>query len=247
MLVQNVTISQRLTELSDRQIRQMATIVTNYFPDQQLMEETIRVHMEHADTVRLALYEDSIVGFSVASKYQLMTPFYPRPIRVIFQRMLYIDPDYLFRGIGIKLLSTTMKDLFGCLWPFKRIAAFCRTQNPIVVKFMAMYNVSYPQYQQPVPDDIRAFAESLLPLLGARSIDKEFRLIGTLSEFSGADYTDVWNRYYLRRDKNDSKYDNLILHSAFDEKDGRIINRGAFVLMIAYAKPLHFIRYLFSL
>ena len=110
-----------------------------------------------------------------------------------------------------------------------------------------MYNVSYPQYQQPVPDDIRTFAESLLPVTGAQSIDKKFRLIGTLSEFSGADYTDVWKRYYLRRDKNDNNYEKLILHSAFDEQDGRIINRGAFVLMIAYAKPLHFFRYLFTL
>ena len=108
---------------------------------------------------------------------------------------------------------------------------------------MAMYNVYYPQYLQPLPADIRKFAESLSPLLGAESIDEEFRLIGTLSKFRGADFTDIWDRYYHRRDDD---YERLMLHSAFEEKDGRIINSGAFVLMIAYAKPLRFFRYLFA-
>ena len=84
---------------------------------------------------------------------------------------------------------------------------------------------------------------NLLPLLDAESIDEDFRLIGTLSEFSGADFTDTWNRYYHRRGDD---YERLMLNTAFEEKDGRIINRGASVLMIGYAKPLRFTRYLFG-
>ena len=221
----------------------MATIVAHYFPDQKLMEETVRNHMKQANTVRLASREGKIIGFSIASKYKLMTPFYHRPVNVIYQRMLYLDPDYLYRGLGIKLLSLVMNDLFGRLWPFKRIVAFCRTQNPVVAKIMNMYNVAYPQYKQPLPGMIREFAESLLPTLGAESLDEKCRLTGTLSAFSGADYTDTWNRYLHRR-HND--YEKLMLNSAFEEKDGRIINSGAFILMIGYAKPLRFIRYLFN-
>ncbi len=243
MHTKKIKISNRLTDLSEQQIQLMAKIVANYFPDQKLMEETVRNHMKQANTVRLALYEGVIVGFSIASKYRMMTPFYPRRVNVIYHRMLYLDPDVLYHGIGIQLLLATMKDLFGWLWPFKRIVAFCRTQNPVAAKFMNMYNVAYPQYNQPLPEEIRRFSESLLPVLGAESLDKKFRLIGTLQTFSGANYTDKWNRHYRRRDDN---YEKLMLNSAFKEKDGRIINSGAFILMIAYAKPLNFIRYIFS-
>lgn len=234
-------ISNKLTDLSDTQISDMAKIVANYFPDQKLMEETVRNHVRKSNTVRLVLRDDVLVGFSVASKYKMMTPFYNRPVNVLFQRMLYLDPGVLYRGAGIRLLSVTMKDLFGWLWPLKRIVAFCRTQNPVVAKFMNMYNISYPQYKQSLPGEIKEFAESLLPYLGAETLDEKFRLIGTLATFKGVDYTDIWNRYLHRRNND---YEKLMLTSAFEEKDGRIINSGAFVLMIAYAKPLRFIRYI---
>jgi hypothetical protein len=237
-----IKITNRLAGLSDQQIQDMAIIMANYFPDQKLMEDTIRGHMNHTNTVRLALRDDEIVGFSVASKYKMMTPFYHRPVNVIYQRMLYIEPGILYRGVGIRLLLVTMKDLFGSIWPLKRIAAICRTQNPVVAKYMNMYNVAYPQYGQSVPAEIRKFAVSLLPVLGAESLDENFRLVGTLREFAGEDFTDTWNKYFHRRNND---YEKQMLNSAFEQKDGRVINSGALVLMIAYAKPLNFIRYIF--
>ena len=171
-----------------------------------------------------------------------MTPFYYRPVNVSYQRMLYLDPYFLYRDIGIQLLVLTMKDLFGWFWPIKRMVVFCRTQNPVVAKLMNMFNVAYPQYDQALPEDIRNFAETLLPVLGAESLDEKFRLIGTLKTFSGMDYTDTWNKYVHSRD---NEFEKLILNSAFEQKDRRVINTGAFVLMIAYAKPLNFIRYIF--
>ena len=222
----------------------MTKIVVNYFPDRELMEAVVRTHVQQADTVRLALCNGIIVGFSVASKYKMLTPFYPRPVNVIYQRMLYLEPGFLYRGTGLQLLSATMKDLFGWLWPLKRVAAICRTQNPVVARFMNMYNVAYPQPDQPLPAEIRAFAASLLPVLGAESLDDSSRLIGTLRPFTGVDYTDIWSQYLHRRNND---YERLMLNSAFEEKEGRIINSGAFVFMIAYAKPLKFIPYLFHL
>lgn len=240
--VRNITISKRLSTLSDPQVRQAAAIVCNYFDDLPLMEQTVRSHMESASTIRLAMHEGRIVGFSVASKYRRQTPFHPRPVNLLYQRMLYLHPDFLFRGLGIRLLAVTMRDLFGWFWPFKRLVAVCRTQNPIVARVMNLYNLVYPQYGRPVPGAIRAFAESLLPLLGAESLDGKFRLIGTLSAFGGADYTDIWNHFYHRRGDD---FERLILDSAFEEKQGRILNSGAFILMIGYAKPMNFVRYLF--
>jgi len=235
-------LSKRLTQLPDQYIARMAEICVNYFPDQSLMEQTVRNHLKNADTVRLAFLRDRVVGFSVASKYKMQTPFFSKPVNVIFQRMLYLEPGVLYRGLGLRLLGATLRDLFGWLWPFKRLVAICRTQNPVVVKIMNMYNVVYPQYNQPLPSNIRQFSESLLPMLGAESLDERCRLIGTLRSFTGKDYTDIWNRYLHRRK---STYEKLMLNSAFKEEEGRVINTGAFVLMVAYAKPLRFIRYLF--
>lgn len=219
----------------------MAEIIAHYFPDPRLMEATVRDHLKQATTVRLAWSQDRIVGFSVASGYRMHTPFYPKPANVIYQRMLYLDPEHLYRGLGLRLLSVTLKDLFGWLWPFKRLVAICRTQNPVVARIMDMYNVSYPQHEQLLPPEIRKFGESLLPILGAGSLDARCRLVGTLTAFAGMDYTDIWNRFLHRRN---NKYEALMLNSAFKEENGRVINSGAFVLMIAYAKPLRFIRYL---
>ena len=237
----SVTFSGHLTKLTDQQVKRLAEIVANYFPDLAQMEKTVRGHLQHAGTVRLACHRDQIIGFSIASKCKMLTPFYPRPTNVVFQRMLYLEPGALYRGLGLRLLSLTMKDLFGWWWPFRRLVAICRTQNPVVAKIMDMYDVAYPQYGQPLPDNIRQFAEGLLPMLGADSIDAQGRLIGTLTSFADKDYTDIWNRFLHR---HNSKHESQMLHSAFREENGRIINSGAFVLMLAYAKPLRFIRYL---
>lgn len=236
-----VTYSKRLKTLSDQQISRLVEICCHYFADRVLMEQTVRNHLVAADTVRLACQDDRIVGFSIASKHKMVTPFHPRRINVIFQRMLYLDPAMLYRGLGLKLLSFTMKDLCGWWWPFRRFAAICRTQNPVVAKIMNMYDVAYPQPSESLPAEVKKFAEGLLPILGAKSLDDQCRLIGTLESFAGHDYTDIWNRY-LHRQRN--KYEELMLHSAFREENGRIINSGAFLLMIAYARPLRFIRYL---
>ena len=229
-------------EIPAQYIERMVEIVTHYLPNQSLMKNILHHHIDQADTIRLAWHENRIVGFSIASKLKKLTPFYPRQINVLFERMLYLEPDALYCGLGLRLMGATLRDLFGPLWPLKRFAVICRTQNPVVVKMMNTHNVTYPQYNRPLPDDIRQFSESLLPLLNAKALDDKCRLIGTLEAFTGMDYTDIWNRY-LHHGKN--KYEALILDSAFNIKEGRIINSGCFTYILAYSKPLHFIRYLF--
>ncbi len=237
----DIKISGRMCDLPDDYIKRMAEICTCYFPDQSLMEEVVRHHLEDADTTRLAWHGQKIVGFSIASKYRMQTPFYHKPTNVLFQRMLYLDPDILYRRVGLRLLSVTLIDLLGWLWPLRRLVTICRTQNPVVARLMNMYEVAYPQAGQPLPADIRQFAESLLPMLGAEVLDEKCRLVGTLDSFRGKDYTDIWNRYLHRRN---NQYEALMLDSAFTEEKGRIMNNGAFIFMVAYARPMHFIRYL---
>jgi hypothetical protein len=237
-----IRLSNRLTGLTEPEVQRMAEIAANYIPDKQVVEELLGKHLRDAHAVRLAILDDDVVGFSIASKYRLQTPFYPRPINVLYQRMLYLDPSILYRGLGLRLLAVTLRDLFGFLWPFTRFAAFCRTATPIVAKYMHMYSLAYPQLGKPIPEAIQVFGEDLLPLLDSDSLDEEFRLLGPLKAMVGVDYTETWNRFYRH---DNSHYEQLMLNSAFEEKDGRVISKGAFILMIAYAKPLNFVRYLF--
>lgn len=198
-------------------------------------------HLDQADSVRLAVSKGRIIGYSIASKHRMLTLFYSKPVNIIYARMLYLDPEVMYRGLGVKLLTATFKDLFGWFWPFRRMVSICRTQNPVVVKIMAMCDEQYPQNGKPIPDSIYRLGKRLLPLLGAQSLDDKFRLVGTMDVFNGKDYTDIWNRFLHRRN---NQYEEMMLQSAFEEKQGRIINSGAFVLIIAYAKPFRFLRYL---
>jgi len=234
--------SKRLSRLDEKQIARLAEIAGNYFPDPGLMRETVQNHLALADTVRLACDHDRIVGFSIASKFRMHTPFHSGKTNVMYQRMLFLEPGALYRGLGLRLLALTLKDLFGWWWPFRRFVAICRTQNPVVARIMDMYNVAYPQNGQPLPSNIQAFEKQLLPVLAAKDVDDRGRLLGSMPSLTGIDYTDIWNRYLHHR-KN--KYEKLMLGTAFHQENGRIINSGALLLMVGYARPFHFIRYLY--
>ena len=107
---------------------------------------------------------------------------------------------------------------------------------------MDMHSISYPHHGEPLPAEIRKFAESLLPMLSSTELDAHCRLLGTLDEFKNVDYTEIWNRHLHKR--NDD-YEKLMLDNAFTETNGKIINNGALVLMIAFSRPFQFIRFLF--
>ena len=231
------------SNITAAEVRRLTEIATVYFPD---FEETIKIvnhHVQCADSLRLVRDEnDLIVGYSIGSVTRQQTPFYPRPIPLVFQRMLYLAPDILKRGLGKRLLVATVRDLLGPFWAFRHFALVCRTQNPVVARMMDMHTVSYPHQGERLPDDIRQFGESLLPMLGATAMDDRCRLIGTLDKFRGVDYTDIWNRHLHKREDS---YEELMLGTVFTRTDEKIINNGALVFMAAYSKPLQFIRYLF--
>lgn len=226
---------------SDRE--RMIDIATVYYPKPESTREILAHHMQLADSILLARDKNgNVVGYSVASVKNTLTPFCSQPIRLIYQRMLYLSPGYLYRGLGKRLLKATFVDLLGPLWAFRRFALVCRTQNPVVARLLTMFTVSYPQHGKQAPDEVQDFARSLLPMLGARKLDAQYRLIGTLEPYKDMDYTDIWNKY-LQRHHN--SFEDMMLHSAFTTKNGRIINSGAFVFMVAYSKPLQFIRYIY--
>ncbi len=224
-------------------IERLIEIALIYFPDYGETSKLVKRHIECADSLRIARDKNNvIVGYSIASSSRQLTPFYPRPINLVYQRMLYLDPGILKKGLGKRLLCATFNDLLGSLWPFRHFALVCRTLNPVVARMMDMHTISYPHFGERLPDEIRKFAESLLPMLGATGIDEKCRLLGTLDDFKDADYTDIWNRHLHKRDDG---YEKLMLNSAFTETNGRIINNGALVFMVAYSKPFQFIRFLF--
>lgn len=216
----------------------MVKITTPYVPGDELIEHTIRKHLTQQANIRLAYQGDRLVGYAIASKHKMLTPFYPKPINALFHRMLIIAPDAIYQGLGKRLIWRTMRDLFGLFWPVKRMVIFCRTQNPVVGKIMNMCNIAYPQYGEQIPDEIKVFSKSLLPIIGEESLDENNVLHNTLKELNGYDYTKIWEQYIHR--KNNS-YEKLMLNTTFEEKNGKIINKGSTILMVGYARPFNFI------
>jgi len=237
-MAKKITLSAALNNLNDQQISKMVEITTPYLRNKELTEHIIRQHIEHAPNIRLAYMEDRLVGYAIASKHKIKTPFFPKPINTLFHRMLIIDTDVLFQGLGKKLIWTTMRDLFGQFWLCKRMAIFCRTENPVVAKLMNMCNIVYPQYGEPIPEEIKAFSRSLLPLIGEEQLDENNVLSQTLIKLKGEDYTDIWN-HYLHRSNNE--YEKLMLSTTFKKKNDRIIYQGSTILLVGYAKPFNFI------
>lgn len=229
--------------IASSDVERLIEIALVYFPNPEETSKLVRHHIQCADSLRIARGNNNvIVGFSIASRIKQHTPFYPRPICILYQRMLYLSPDILYKGLGKRLLTATFRDLLGPLWPFRHFAVVCRTLNPVVARMMEMHTISYPHFGEAPPDAIREFGESLLPMLGARKLDEQYRLLGTLDAFKDVDYTEIWNRH-LHKQVN--SYERLMLGAAFTEENGRIINNGALVFMVAYSKPFQFIRFLF--
>ena len=225
-------------------IKRLIEIAVVYCPNYELTRKTVNHHIQHADSLRLARDNKNIIaGYSIASSSRRLTPFYPRPVSLLYQRMLFLSPDFLHRGLGDRLLSATFRDLLGTLWPFRRFVLVCSTQNPAVARKMDIHTISYPHFDEPIPDEIMAFGQSLLPMFRAEKLDMRSRLLGTLDEheLKNVDYTEIWNRYM--HEQNNS-YDRMMFDCAFTMKNGRIINNGAFVFMVAYSKPLQFIHWL---
>ncbi|MCK4708153.1 MAG: hypothetical protein KAU21_06000 [Gammaproteobacteria bacterium] len=232
------------SNISTSDFNRLVEIAAVYLPITEVVSKALKQHIQHADSLRLARDNKNIVvGFSIASSTRQLTPFYSKPINIIYQRMLFLDSSTLYKGLGMRLLIASFTDLLGPLWPFRHFTVVCRTQNPVVARMMDKHTVCYPHYGEKLPDKIRAFAETLLPMLGATELDSQCRLLGTVDEFKDMDFTEIWNKH-LHKQRNNN-YEKLMLNSAFTLKEGKIINSGAMVFMLAYSKPMQFLRFLF--
>jgi len=215
--------------------RRFVEIVANYSPDPDEARSIVFDHLRHADYISCAIQDNKVVGVLVTSSNTAQTPFARRRLPVIYQRMLFLDPSIIGRGIGVRLFVRSLYDQFGLLWPFRRFVLVCRTQSAKVARKMRSFSRVYPQLDRPVPAVVRSFAESMLVQLGATRLDDKFRLIGTLQGLEGQDYSEYWQRYLRSSSDTDSR---LILDTAFYMDQGRVRNTGAFLLMIGYARPL---------
>lgn len=227
--------------LSDVDLERIIDITTIYFPRREVIGRAVRQHIKHADCIWLARRGGEIKGFSVASIERKQTPFYRKPLPVIYHHSLYLAPEELHARTGLRLGVSTYHDLLGWGWFIRRFVLVCRTLNPNVVKRVRLFSESYPALNQPVPEPIINFAESMLDQFSAKYLDKHFLLHGAFDddEFKDVDFTDCWNNYLRSRCKECEK---LVLSGALTEKDGRIICNGSSLLMMGYSKPFNMLK-----
>jgi hypothetical protein len=238
----HLTIERHRGELSPRDKADLLAIVLHYFPKPEVVGEIIDYHLSLSDAVILARLRGKIIGLSLASKLHQLTPYYPRPLDVVFQRALFVDPDVIYRGLGKRLMVATMRSLLGWFWFARRFALVCRTQNPTVSRLLTKFNLMYPKPGEHLPAAVLSFGQGLLPVLNSTGLDEDGRLQGSLEEFKNYDHTEIWNRYYNTLNDN---YERMMLDRAFVCDNGRVINSGKLIFFTAYAKPWVFLRYLF--
>jgi len=229
--------------LTSAEYDQILEIIFNYIPDKALDKRILQAHLDENVHVILAKINGNVIGFSISSSCIESTPFCNHPLPVIYQRMLFLQPDAIRLKIGSHLQHVTLRHHLGWFWFVKRFVLICRTQNPTVVKKLLACTLSYPFPNLKQSPQILNFLDRLLPIIGAPKIDDEFRLIGTLPELVGVDYTDLWDRYKCR-DKRVNQYVKKLLFS--ESNEGRIVNRGMSLLCIAYANPVDMILHMVS-
>lgn len=220
----------------------LLAIVLHYFPKPDSVGEILDYHLKHSNTVILARLRGKVIGLSLASRLHQLTPYHSRPVNVVFQRALFVDPDVIYRGLGKRLMVATLRSLLGWFWFARRFALICRTQNPTVSRLLSKFTLMYPKPGERLPAEVLAFGQGLLPVLNATDLDEYGRLQGSLEEFKDFDHTEIWNHYY--NNYNDD-YENMMLDRAFTCDKGRVINTGKLIFFTAYAKPWVFLRYLF--
>jgi GNAT superfamily N-acetyltransferase len=229
--------------VSERDLKRLLEITLHYFPRPDVTEPMIRHHLEQSTAAVLARRDGKIIGFGAATCLTRQTPFAGRPLPVIFQRMLYLDPEARYKGIGVRLQVEILCECMGLLWPFRRFVLVCRTLSPSVAKALGKFTRVFPKYGVSVPPEVRGFAESMLPVIGSGELDERFALIDALEPFKGDDYSDIWRKYLH---SGSEPHDRLLLDAMYIERDGRIINSGCCLMMIAYARPLAFLRHAFA-
>ncbi len=226
---------------ADRQ--SVINIILHYFPIPNVVDKMLDFHLAHSDAVIVARLQGRLIGLSLACKLHAQTPYARRPLNIVFERALFVDPEVMFRGLGKRLIVATLRNLLGWFWFGRRFAVICRTQNPTVARMLKKFQQAFPKPGEPLPDDILAFGRRLLPQLGATELEASGRLAGSLDEFKDYDHTEIWQRYYHIRD---DAYEQMILNNAFVQRDGRILNRGHLLFFTAYSKPWQLMRYLFN-
>lgn len=214
---------------------QIIAIALRYDPVPAAIRTVVQQHLQAATSAVLARLDGKLVGVALESVFKALTPFYSKPIPVVYQRTVYLDPTQVHRGMGVRLQVRAFREALGWLWPLRRFVVVCRTQSPIIALKISRFSAHYPAYGKPVPPEIREFAEGLLPLLGAEALDPEFRLVGPLRDCAGRDYTEIWERFMR---SGDPECDRLMLERAFYTRNGRLYNRGTSLLLIGYARPL---------
>ena len=218
----------------------MARIVAYYFPPGFDVKSMLVEHLDRDSCILAAQQENQIIGFSVNSCSYRQTPFHYKPIPLVYQRLLYVDPAAQHRTIGLSLQIAGLRYQLGPCWLLRRFAVICLTSNPNVLRAIHQYNEYYPRIDDELPQKVYAFCQQLGPSMGFSRVDRRLMVYGTNeTTLEGEDYTSRWKSFLL---SGHDAFDQMILDRVFATRDGKIFHNGALLLALGYARPMHFIR-----
>lgn len=226
--------------LSAAERAQIFRIAEHYYPEHFDVDSMLDWHLEQDSCVHVAEHESRIIGYSINSREHRVTPFYRDEIPLFYQRQLFVDPALQHEAIGVALQTAGLRYQLGPCWLFRRFAVTFLTANPQVLRVLSLYNEFYPRPDGELPDQIYSFCQLLGPMMGFSRVDRRLLVYGTSKmKLEGEDYTNRWKNSLF---SGHAKYDQMVLSTVFEHRDGKLVHTGRLLLGIGYARPTHFIR-----
>lgn len=227
-------------ELGEGLLDELVAIAAAYYPPALNMRAVVSAHIKEGGTFIVARSGSTVAGFSIASTSVMSTPFHAKPIPVIYQREMFVNPLFRGRHVGVNLQIATIRAALGPLWFARRFVLFCGTHNPLILRNFAFFSRAWPDSQGRSLQDDSGFTGKLLELMHGKTMDANMCVAGTFKQaLAGVDYSRWWNRY-LR--SSYEPYNRIMLERIFSVQQDKLHHRGTTLLVIGYARPFVFVR-----
>ena len=195
----------RGSELTPEEVRGMNAVAraTNpAVPDDYLA----RYHLKKSDPVFYYFeQEGQITAFQAFSNYKIQTPVDRKPTLAIYIRLSYKLPelDSTSKDFARKTNEIYIKSQLGPFWKLRRFWVIYQTTNPrLYERTAAFFPDHFPKMDQPLSDEMNAFADGFLKNQLGYSYGFEDRFLTHRVNEDALDHwdiDDVWDELYAGR------------------------------------------------
>ncbi len=229
--------------LSASEIKEMNNIIHSYdkgLPENHLKDTHIK---KHNPLFVLAKQKERVISFQCHSIYYAASPFFEKPVPIIFGGAAYHAKDHLIKGLANKMALLYLRHCFGRFWFLKKLTVIADTVNPKSLRAMHhIFNGAYPDMRTPVPHDVITFAETIMQQYYGEhvAVDEHLVMRGAHNYQGLTDITDYWDKMYKTKQ---GQYDTFYLDQEVIKKIGEhYFIGGESIVAISFYSPKKLLR-----